>query len=101
LRHWSSNYPGYWSWPKVSLDGGCVKGRRRDVAEPACRTHRCTRTSKESVMETYDPNKSTTEVRQASPRKMNARVLVISMIGVIVLFGIIYMIYTLTQSNPT
>jgi hypothetical protein len=52
-------------------------------------------------METYDPNKSTTDVRQASPRKMNARVLVTSMIGVIVLFGIIYMIYTLTQSNPT
>jgi hypothetical protein len=52
-------------------------------------------------METYDPNKSTTDVRQASPRKMNARVLVTSLIGVIVLFGIIYMIYTLTQSNPT
>lgn len=51
-------------------------------------------------METYDPNKSTTDVRQASPRKMNARVLVTSLVGVIVLFGIIYMIYTLTQSNP-
>ena len=52
-------------------------------------------------METYDPQKSTTDVRQASPRKMNARVLVTSMIGVIVAFAIIYLIYTLTQSNPT
>lgn len=52
-------------------------------------------------METYDPQKSTTDVRQASPRKMNARVLVTSMIGVIVAFVIIYLIYTLTQSNPT
>jgi hypothetical protein len=52
-------------------------------------------------METYDPHKSTTEVRQASPRKMNMRVLVISTIGIIVLFAIIYLVYTLTQSNPT
>lgn len=51
-------------------------------------------------METYDPEKSATDVRQASPRKMNARVLVTSMIGVIVLFAIIYLVYTLTQSNP-
>lgn len=51
-------------------------------------------------METYDPNKNKTEVRQASPRKMNARVLVTSLIGVIVLFAVIYTIYTLTQSNP-
>jgi uncharacterized membrane protein YdbT with pleckstrin-like domain len=56
---------------------------------------------KESVMKTYDPDKSDTEVRQASPRRMNARVLVTSLIGVIVLFAIIYLIYTLTQANPT
>ena len=43
-------------------------------------------------MKTYDPDKSDTEVRQASPRRMNARVLVTS---------IIYLIYTLTQANPT
>lgn len=52
-------------------------------------------------METYDPHKSATEVRQASPRKMNMRVLVTSMIGIVVVFAIIYLIYTLTQSNPT
>jgi hypothetical protein len=52
-------------------------------------------------METYDPNKSTTDVRQANPRKMNARVLITSLVGIIVLFAIIYTIYTLTQANPT
>ena len=52
-------------------------------------------------METYDTKKSATEVRQASPRKMNLRVLVTSLVGVIVLFAIIFIIYTMTQSNPT
>ena len=52
-------------------------------------------------METYDPEKTTAEVRGASGRKMNLRVLVTSMVGVIVLFAVIYMVYTLTQSNPT
>lgn len=52
-------------------------------------------------MKTYDPDKSTTEVRQASPRKMNARVLITSLIGVVVLFAIIYTIYTVTQGNPS
>lgn len=51
-------------------------------------------------METYDPHKTTTEVRQASPRNMNLRVLVWSMLGLIVLFAIIYLVYTLTQPNP-
>lgn len=51
-------------------------------------------------METYDPNKSATEVRQASPRKMNMRVLVTSLMGVVVLFAIIFIIYTMTQSAP-
>lgn len=51
-------------------------------------------------METYDPNKNTTEVRQASPRKMNLRVLVFSLVGVVVLFALIYIVYTMTQANP-
>lgn len=51
-------------------------------------------------METYDPHKTTTEVRQASPRKMNLRVLVWSMLGLIVLFAVIYLVYTLAQPNP-
>jgi Fe2+ transport system protein B len=45
-------------------------------------------------METYDPHKNTTEVRQASPRKMNSRVLVLSLIGVVIAFVVIYMIYS-------
>ena len=51
-------------------------------------------------METYDPHKTTTEVRQASPRRMNMRVLVWSMLGLIVLFAIIYLVFTMTQPNP-
>lgn len=51
-------------------------------------------------METYDPDKTKTDVRQASGRKMNLRVLVTSMVGVIVLLAVVYMVYTLTQSNP-
>ncbi|HEV7346072.1 MAG TPA: hypothetical protein VGN60_10630 [Devosia sp.] len=52
-------------------------------------------------MKTYDPDKSKTEVRQASPRKMNLRVLIMSLVGVVVLFAIVYAVYTLTQANPT
>ena len=56
--------------------------------------------SREHSMETYDPNKNTTEVRQASPRKMNLRVLVISLIGIVVAFAVIYLIYTMMQPTP-
>jgi hypothetical protein len=52
-------------------------------------------------METYDPNKNPTEARQASGRKMNLRVLVMSLIGIVVLFAIIYFIYAANQPNVT
>ena len=52
-------------------------------------------------METYDPHKNTTETVQASPRKMNLRVLIMSMVAVVVLFAIVYMIYAGAQPNPT
>lgn len=52
-------------------------------------------------METYDPKKSATEARGGSDRKMNLRVLVGSLIGIVVLFAVIYIFYTMTQSNPT
>ena len=52
------------------------------------------------MQKTYDPEKSTTEVRQASPRKMNLRVLVFSLIGVVVLFAIIFAIFSMTQTAP-
>lgn len=56
--------------------------------------------NRELAMETYDPHKNTSDVRQASPRTMNLRVLVFSLIGIVVLFGIVYAIYTGTQPNP-
>lgn len=52
-------------------------------------------------METYDPDKNGTEVRQGSPRRMNMRVLVFSMIGIIVLFAIIYFIFAAGQGGGT
>ena len=55
----------------------------------------------ESDMETYDPKKTDTDVRGASPRQMNMRVLVGSMIGIIVLFAVVFAFYTLTQPNPS
>ncbi|WP_161796869.1 hypothetical protein [Devosia soli] len=52
-------------------------------------------------MQTYDPKKSTTEARQASPRKMNSRVLVFSLIGVVVAFVVIFIIYSMAMPAPT
>ena len=52
-------------------------------------------------METYDPKKTQTDVRGANPRKMNLRVLVGSLVGVVVLFAVIYLVYSLTQSAPS
>jgi ABC-type Na+ efflux pump permease subunit len=53
-----------------------------------------------AMQKTYDPDKSTTEVRGASPRKMNLRVLVTSMIGIVVLFVIVFVIFSMTQTAP-
>nr|WP_314258189.1 hypothetical protein [uncultured Devosia sp.] len=50
-------------------------------------------------MKTYDADKTATEARQASPRKMNLRVLVTSLIGVVVLFAVIYIVFTMTQQG--
>lgn len=47
-------------------------------------------------METYDPHKSTTEVRQGNRRLMNARVLLISTGLVIVAFVLIYFFFFAT-----
>lgn len=48
-------------------------------------------------METYDPHKSTTEVRQASSRKMNSRVLAMSMIGVVIALVVVYIVYSIAM----
>jgi uncharacterized membrane protein len=55
----------------------------------------------ERHMETYDPDKNPTEVRQASPRKMNLRVLVTSMVAVVVIFAIIFIVYSVMQPAQT
>lgn len=54
----------------------------------------------ERRMETYDPHKNKTEVRQGNPRKMNMRVLIFSMIGIVVLFAILYFIFFAAQPAP-
>ncbi len=48
-------------------------------------------------METYDPQKNQTEVRQASPRKMNLRVLIISLSLIVVAFAVIYLVFSMMQ----
>lgn len=40
-------------------------------------------------MDTYGPPKTATEVQQASPRRMNLRVLTASLIGVVIPFAIL------------
>jgi uncharacterized membrane protein YdbT with pleckstrin-like domain len=74
-----------------ALAGTRAKGARLPLKRQKGRTS----------LETYDPNKNKTEVRQGSPRKMNMRVLVISLIGIIILFAIIYLVFTMSQPNPT
>lgn len=52
-------------------------------------------------METYDAHKSTAEVRQGSRRLMNFRVLILSLIGIVAAFGILYAISTAIQPGGT
>jgi hypothetical protein len=51
-------------------------------------------------METYDAHKSTTEVRQGNKRKMNTRVLLISMIGVVIAFALIFLVFSMIPQSP-
>lgn len=44
-------------------------------------------------MEVYDPHKTTTEIRQASPRLGNFWVLIVSTALVVALFAIIYIVF--------
>ena len=46
-------------------------------------------------METYDSDKSTTEVRQGNRRMMNLRVLVFSGVAVILAFALIWLVFGL------
>jgi hypothetical protein len=51
-------------------------------------------------METYDPHKSTNDVRQGNRRMMSMRVLVFSVIGILIVFAILYVIFTM-NTPPT
>jgi len=52
-------------------------------------------------METYDAHKTTPEVRQGSGRLMNLRVLILSLIGIVAVFGILFAISTAIQPGGT
>ncbi|MBE7732452.1 hypothetical protein [Devosia faecipullorum] len=51
-------------------------------------------------MEIYDPNRSTTDVRQASPRRMNLRVLTISLVAIVIAFAVIFAVFSVMQHAP-
>lgn len=48
-------------------------------------------------METYDAQKTTPEVRQGSGRLMNLRVLILSLVGIVAVFGILFAVSTAIQ----
>jgi hypothetical protein len=48
-------------------------------------------------METYDANKTTPEVRQGSRRLGNFRVLILSLVGIVAAFGILFAVSTAMQ----
>ena len=51
-------------------------------------------------MEVYDPHKSTTEIRQASPRLGNFWVLIVSTVLVVALFAIVFLVF-FANTPPT
>lgn len=46
-------------------------------------------------MPTYDPHKTPTEIRQGNRRRMNLRILFGSMIGLVLLFSLIYLYFVI------
>jgi len=67
-----------------------VKWQKRNLR----RAGRVYSPKRELLMETYDPHKNSTETRQANSRKMNLRVLVLSIGGIVVLFVLLYILYS-------
>src|SRR3569623_253234 len=66
--------------------------RRASPAGTRAQSRRCfPTTGLEGQMETYDAHKTTTEVRQASRRMGNFWVLIVSGIGIIAIFAIIFL----------
>lgn len=52
-------------------------------------------------MPTYDPHKSKVDVRQGNSRKMNSRVLVISLVAVVVILAIVFLVNGAMQPPTT
>lgn len=52
-------------------------------------------------METFDPHKSTTEVRGANRRTANFKVLIISLIVIVIAFGLIWGFNLMTSAGNT
>ena len=52
-------------------------------------------------METYDPQKNTTEVRQGSRRTMNLRALFIGLALIVIAFLVIYFVFMAQPTTPT
>ena len=52
------------------------------------------------MAQTYDPHKNTTEVRQGNRRMMNSRVLIWSLLGIVVAFALIYLIFFVFAPGP-
>lgn len=51
-------------------------------------------------METYDPHKTTTEVRQGSRRLLNFRVLIVSLVVIVAAFGLLWL-WSAMSTPPT
>jgi hypothetical protein len=59
------------------------------------RSTRCSQThvQERAMTKTFDPHKSTNDVRQGNGRQMNSRVLFWSMGGVVIAFVLVYLIF--------
>lgn len=51
-------------------------------------------------MQTYDPHKKTSDVRQGSDRRMNLRVLTLSCVGIVVGLVLLFGVYSFISAAP-
>ena len=50
-------------------------------------------------MRTYDAHKNTTEVRQGNRRRMNLRVLIISVVAVVLAFALVFFFFSMMPAG--
>jgi hypothetical protein len=70
----------------------CGQARRNRSVAKALLSH--SNLTQGQAMKVYDPHKTTTEVRQASPRLGNFWVLIVSTALVVALFAIIFLVFS-------